>query len=232
MKKTIGLFAVAVCVLVSMQAQGAIISANYTFTGSSLASSDGDVNTTAVNVSSASLSTSGVSTTVGNPLPSFRFTSGDIGSSQNLNQYIQFTVTANSGYVISLAGGSLTLNIASGTSGNGVDWAIRSSVGNYASNIGAGSTTSTAFGSAVGTGTLTGTSYDNLASITFRIYAWDSKNGVGNAADGFVDNIIMNDTVSIQTVPEPINYAMALFGLVFVGGGVGRYYLGKARQTA
>jgi hypothetical protein len=32
---------------------------------------------------------------------------------------------------------------------------------------------------------------------------------------------------NLQTVPEPINVALAVFGLVFVGGGIGRHYLAR-----
>jgi hypothetical protein len=42
------------------------------------------------------------------------------------------------------------------------------------------------------------------------------------------DNINFSD-FSITTVPEPVNYALAGFGLLFVGVGAGRFYLGRRR---
>lgn len=37
---------------------------------------------------------------------------------------------------------------------------------------------------------------------------------------------------TITAVPEPINCALAGFGLIFVGGSAGRYYLGRRRSAA
>jgi hypothetical protein len=36
---------------------------------------------------------------------------------------------------------------------------------------------------------------------------------------------------TITAVPEPINYALAGFGLIFVGGSFGRFYLGRRRSA-
>ena len=56
---------------------------------------------------------------------------------------------------------------------------------------------------------------------------WDVNNsGIEN---GLVSWTL--DINTISTVPEPISCAMALFGLVFVGVGAGRYYLGRKRQA-
>jgi hypothetical protein len=40
------------------------------------------------------------------------------------------------------------------------------------------------------------------------------------------------DNISITAVPEPINCAMAIFGLAFAGGTAGRFYLGRRRSAA
>lgn len=36
---------------------------------------------------------------------------------------------------------------------------------------------------------------------------------------------------TITAVPEPVNYALAGFGLIFVGGGAGRFYLARRRSS-
>ena len=36
---------------------------------------------------------------------------------------------------------------------------------------------------------------------------------------------------TITPVPEPINYALAGFGLIFVGGSTGRFYLNRRRSA-
>jgi hypothetical protein len=38
-------------------------------------------------------------------------------------------------------------------------------------------------------------------------------------------------TLNIDAVPEPITYALAVFGLMFVGIGAGRYFLARRRST-
>jgi hypothetical protein len=44
------------------------------------------------------------------------------------------------------------------------------------------------------------------------------------------DNFDVN-FVSGSPVPEPMTYSLAAFGLVFVGGGVGRYYFGRRKAN-
>jgi hypothetical protein len=44
-------------------------------------------------------------------------------------------------------------------------------------------------------------------------------------------NNINFSSFSITAVPEPINYALAGFGLIFVGVGAGRFYLGRRRSV-
>jgi hypothetical protein len=49
-----------------------------------------------------------------------------------------------------------------------------------------------------------------------------------------IENGLVNWTMdinTISTVPEPVTSALALFGLVFVGVGAGRFYLRRRRQA-
>ena len=39
------------------------------------------------------------------------------------------------------------------------------------------------------------------------------------------------DNIQINPVPEPIAYALPLFGLIFIGGTAGRHYLGRLRKS-
>jgi hypothetical protein len=39
------------------------------------------------------------------------------------------------------------------------------------------------------------------------------------------------DAVSLSAVPEPVHYALAIFGLIFVSTGVGRWYHGRMKRA-
>ena len=222
----------AASVLVSNQANGAlVVSALYNFTGSSLASADSDANSAAGSIAATGLTSgSGVSVGNGNPAPGFSF-AGSLPTSQNTGEYISFTVTATSGHAIDLATGSgtLTMSLAvSATPTLGLNWAVRSSVDGYASNLGTGTISSTTFSTGTTSFGSLGSSYDNLSSVTFRIYAYSTA---GSTRNLYADNITLNDTI-VTAVPEPTNYALAGFGLMFVGVGAGRFYLARRRDAS
>lgn len=62
---------------------------------------------------------------------------------------------------------------------------------------------------------------------TWTLYFADLSSGGGNATlNGW-----SLDITDSSPVPEPINYALAIFGLVFVGGGIGRCYLARKHQV-
>jgi hypothetical protein len=66
---------------------------------------------------------------------------------------------------------------------------------------------------------------------------YNSGGTVGSTDYGFWGNIGGNynpqvfGTATITAVPEPINYALAAFGLIFVGGSASRFYLGRRRSA-
>ena len=159
----------------------------------------------------------------------YDFSTSDMSSSQVTTKYLQFTVTANSGFYISLVGGSFTMNVASSQSGKDVFFAVRSSVDSFASNLtlSSGTTTSATFVS-VGTGTLSGSQYDHLSSVTFRIYGWDGS----PARDLLVDNINLAGTLVVSPVPEPGTCALAAMGAVLMGGRVIRSYKNRNQRSA
>ena len=58
---------------------------------------------------------------------------------------------------------------------------------------------------------------------------WDNNQNTGGIENGLVSWTM--DINTISTVPEPISYALALFGLVFIGAGARRFYLRRRRQA-
>ena len=96
-----------------------------------------------------------------------------------------------------------------------------------------GSATSVSFTPTItGTGTGSQVIYDMTFSDfnglnpndTWSLVLWDTGSGpIENGLAGWSLTVV---------VPEPITYGLALFGLVFVGVGAGRYYLGRRRSRA
>jgi hypothetical protein len=197
----------------------ATVLAQYNF-GTDLSSSDSSANSNAGDITKGStLNASGRVTTVGNgtPLGAFNFNRSDSGNAQNVNGYITFQVTASSGHILNLQ------NLTFAVSGFAVNqWAVRSSLDNYTSNLVVTSTTGTWNQETV---SLTGANFQGLSSITFRIYGWSGNNG--HNTDGYIDDVTLNGTDTNPTVPEPVNVALVLFGCTFAGVGAGRKFLKK-----
>jgi hypothetical protein len=87
----------------------------------------------------------------------------------------------------------------------------------------------------IGTTTLSGTGWTSV-NLTLNSLATTGTTltltgtfaaGGGNGTAGSIGF----DDIQVTAVPEPINYALALFGLVFVGGSAGRFYLGRRRSA-
>ena len=119
------------------------------------------------------------------------------------NQYFSVTVTADAGYELDLS--SLNFDAARGGSSTPRGYVVRSSVDGYASNI-----ASADIGTAYPTWTpvsidLTGASYQNLAGITFRIYAY----APGTSYTVAFDNIEINGSV-VATGEPPSGRIMTL----------------------
>jgi hypothetical protein len=165
----------AICALVCVQAH-ATISAEYTFTGRSGASSDTNAVSTAGNFT---LHGYGPGTKIENGDVFFLGGPADIklaneSTAIKRGRYASFTLTAKPGYVLNLAGEALTFQIKSSKSGKPVYWAVTSSVGGSSVNIATGSTSSTAFTSA--SVDFSGLQFDNLSSITLTFYLWNGDN--------------------------------------------------------
>jgi len=159
---------------------------------------------------------SGYDISTGNFVPSFKFAAGN--GSQNLADYISFTVVAASGYKLNLT--TLTFD-AGGQDSNG-HWAVSSGVAGYGVNIGTGDAGDATF--VPQSVDLSGAAYQNLTSITFHLYDW---NTTGTQSDWY-DNITLNG--SLVAVPEPVNVALGVFGLCAVAIGAGRRVCRRVRS--
>jgi len=207
------LMGIVLLTLLSNSTQAAII-AQYPFT-TDLASTDTEANSSAGNIAATGLSgSSGINA------GSFRIVNADLGTSQDLGKYLEFTVTAQNGMSLT----SLTFDFASDGNPKVGNTFVRSSLDSFGANLTVTPGSVTGVGSAGQTVDLTGGTFDNQGSFTFRFYA--SKGTSGNYNLSY-DNIVLNGTV--VPVPEPINVALGVFGLCVASAGVGRRFYLRAR---
>jgi hypothetical protein len=149
----------------------------------------------------------GLSTGVGNPVPSFFGRASAMPSTEadavSGHSYVTFSVAPASGYKLNLA--SLTFEGARSATTNYLGgWAVRSSLDSYASNIATGtfnSPNNTNFRTL--TAALTGSQYQDLAGeVTFRIYLYDWGTAADNPDNSLrIDNVILNGEAVL--IPEP-----------------------------
>jgi hypothetical protein len=209
--------------LAGIQTASAAVLANYQFTGNSLASTDAEIHSTAGTFSSGSGITASFNRT-GNAGPS-RFARGSTtGTTQTANDYFSFTVTASLGYQLNLNGATLTFdaqNVDRSGGNQTANWAVRTSLDSFNANVGTGTFNESAF--TAETTTFSGATYDGLTSFEVRIYMWDPN---GSSQTRF-DNFTLNGLV--VAVPEPVHYALGIFGLGFAGFRVRRHYRARRR---
>lgn len=186
----------------------AAILANYNFT-SSVASVDADLNSTATNFASNYGNQSGLSAS-GNFFVRVQVTP-DPPVSPNLpstSNFFSFTVTAASGFTLSLTDLALKTAFVDPSGPSGTTF-VRSSVDGFTSDLGSytqiGTTNSDFTNRSID---LSGAAYQDLSTITFRIYHYDDTNSA--TSTGLVhrlDDVVVNG----NAVPEPASFA--LFGL-------------------
>jgi hypothetical protein len=192
----------------------AVVIAQYLLNNSAT-SSDTQANSIAGAVSATGLGGLGYATVASHQ--GLHLTAGNTpGSVSANNNYYSFTVTAMSGFVLNLNGANI--QIQDYATYSGASFVIRSSLDNYASNIGSVSiTTRNTWNS--DTVNISGAGFNNLNSITFHIYPTDGSGGTSRHL--YFDNIILNGIVA---VPEPTTWALLGFGMVFGGAGATRWW--------
>jgi hypothetical protein len=158
---------------------------DYLFTGLTLAPSNVITNTTFSNITLATINQNNASNSITNAFSGAPST-GDWGTAINTGRYLQFTVSANSGFVLNL----YSLDMDRWASGAGAtNYSIRSSLDSYASNIATG----TVPGSQTSISTVVLPSgFTGITTVTFRIYGY----GGSSTGDFRLDNISVDGTVT------------------------------------
>lgn len=217
MKSTfIGLLALGLACVFGPSIKGAVI-VNYTFAGSSANPTTEDPNASAgAFANGPGISTMTFSTSTGSPTqPSIAIASSQISTSFDPDDYVGFTVTADSGYALDLSSLSFAYSFDATTSSATIfgSWFVRSSVDGFASNLATYTRFRTAGASWITTDPavdLSALAFSSLSNVEFRIYLTKSEAATQNFR---MDNIILDG--SVIAVPEP-----ATWGLLLLGGTV------------
>lgn len=125
------------------------------------------------------------------------------------NKYFTFTVNADAGNELDLS--DLTFLVARGGGGTPRGYTVRSSADNFAANLGTADVGTVRPDFSSVTIPLTDAAFQDLSSITFRIYSHAPN--AGNSVD--YDNITVNGTVSV--VPEPAALSAVALGTLLIG---------------
>ncbi len=199
--------------------------ARYTFTGSSLATSDSDGNSVASAITVNSNSTKGFSTggqsagTTAASAPVYYFrTDGTAATEGAADDYLQFTLTVGSGFTADLAKIGFDHGATAGSDSDNIisNWQIRYSFDGFA-------TTTATIGTStvnVSPGANQSANYihyeiglDGISAlqsiganstVTFRLYAFDNLSGTSSTSGvNRIDNIQVDGVVAASAVPEP-----------------------------
>jgi hypothetical protein len=214
----------AACVLSASSAKAAVTIATWTFsTAWTAASSVNIAAATTAQVSSANLAAtvSGTGSTVARTFQGASFqmdfnpAAGVLGTPMSF--VLQFTTSANlSSFVI-----TYDAQVSATTASTVNTWAYSTDSGaTYTAMSGqpSGNTTTSQV--------LYTVSQNTAVANGNTIYFRDTVSGASaNGTDAYFDNI------TVTAVPEPTNYALAGFGLMFVGIGAGRFYLARRRSA-
>lgn len=224
LKPRIAIVLWAFAALAIIPAEGAVV-ASYTFAGSSFASSDGALDSTASNLL-ASWTTPGFDTTNGNATPALAIatsTTGPLGTTVgelteanaiSNDDYFSFTITPTLDLGESLNFTSFTFDVAGRNSGSNSIYVLRSSADAYATTVGITGTVGLASAPSTWVSQSFNLTDDSMlqgvtAATTFRLYMIDSR---GSNAHILLDNVVLNAT----TVPEPAPALLGAFGAVLL----------------
>jgi len=201
-RSTLLSFTLIAIAFTSLSSSQAAILALYTFDSiafNASPSSDTDPNSVASDIA-AGTGVAMVSSGTGNPFPSGAMqqaTATSEATAVSGNDYYQFTLTANVGFLADLT--SLTLDLQRNASNSPTTMFIRSSVDSFGSTLLLDNTLPTA-PTAFETVTLnlSAPSFQGLSAITFRLYAFGASSATSSLR---FDNVTLNGTVS--AIPEP-----------------------------
>ena len=211
----------------NLQRAEATVLAEYLFQSGNGASTDGaageDATAFVATGFTAGFSAGPVPTDLGGS-PSIFVPAAQIPSTLSTVDYFSFTVTPDAGQRLNLSGtAALGFDYSrDSTMTTELNWAVRSSVDNYATDIATGSTSGA---NALNTASVNlSTAFDFQDGVVeFRFLVWTTS----STGNGFFDNVVLNGTV--VPVPEPVNVALAAFGLCLAGVGVGRRFYLRSR---
>lgn len=197
----------ALAALAIVPAEGTVI-ASYTFAGSSFASNDVSLDSTA-NDLLASWITPGFDTTNGNSTPSLAIPTSTTGPNATVSEanaianddYFSFTITPTLNPGESLNFTSFTFDVAGRNSNSNSMYVLRSSADAYTATVGITGTVVLASAPTTWFSQSFNLADDAMlqgvtAATTFRLYMIDNR---GSTAHILLDNV----TLSATTVPEP-----------------------------
>lgn len=172
-----------------------------TFEFSALA---GDETTASSNSNDANLGSSTISRGAGltASVNGGRFNSTDwalisIANAVTGNDYVEFTITPNSGYQFSVT--SIVVKWQRSGTGN-TQIALRSSIDGYASNLDA--VKNVTDNTLTQTFTFTFTQSNSTSAVTYRLYSYaEATGGTGGPGDGSGNDIVVNGSVSSSSAP-------------------------------
>ncbi|MGJ3242965.1 MAG: PEP-CTERM sorting domain-containing protein [Opitutales bacterium] len=184
--------------------------------------------TTASNVGSATLTlSSSVNPSTSSDQYGFKVSGGNDGftlsDAISSGHYMEISISASSGFLLNLT----ELDFIGESSGTGADsGAILTSVDGFndssaiatVSGVSGDTGGFDTDGSGFGTISLSGSQYQGISSISFRVYGWDATSGAGvtNFRDLSNDDITISGTVSVNPIPEPGTYGL-IAGLAGLG---------------
>lgn len=248
MKKTVRILsAVTICALATSQAGAAIALWDFENLANSTALAPGNtrVNTTAYTSGTTSYGVNQANLSTFAATPSL--TAGIAHGNQNGNMAavtgtpstaMQFNPAATgNNQTINLATLTLTFQLASGVSMSGGSLTLQYNYNASAASTGSMAWTLNGTGTAVNVSVGSGSGWQSSGSVTFNNVNVVSGGSftLNEAFSGFATGeTLAFDNISITSltpVPEPITYALALFGVAFVGVGAGRFYKSR-RQLA
>src|SRR5882724_93144 len=146
-----------------------------------------------------------------------------LASALSGNDYFGFVLSVNSGFAADLNNAVINLTLQTswtGTTGTGPkNYAVFSSIGGFTE--GNELQQGTVAGIQSFTPTFGSSGNDNATgNIEFRIYGWNATSTVGTMSDNALS---LGGTIA--AVPEPVNVALGVFGIGFVGVAGGRWLL-------